>query len=175
MAARTPADRDRYVDLLRAFSITIVVLGHWLIAIIDHDGNYVRVYSAVGVTRGLWLLTWVLQVMPLFFFVGGFSNLKTYEAARRRGESYATFMRGRLARLLTPTAVFLGIWIAIQVVLHVAGVGGDGIVRVSFLPFGPLWFLIVYMAVVALTPVMVALHQHARPWVPVILIGKSVV
>ena len=41
--------------------------------------------NVVGVTRGLWLLTWVLQVMPLFFFVGGFSNAKTYESMRRRG------------------------------------------------------------------------------------------
>ncbi len=176
MSARTPPDRDRYVDFLRAFSITVVVLGHWLIAIIDHSGDYVRVYSAVGVTRGLWLLTWVLQVMPLFFFVGGFSNLKTYEASRRNGESYARFMQARLARLLTPTAVFLGVWVAIQVVLHVAGAGGTGTVRVSFLPFGPLWFLIVYMVVVALTPAMVALHRRARTWVPVVLVaGVAVV
>ena len=171
MAARTPAERDRYVDFLRAFSITVVVLGHWLIAIIDYSNDYVRVYSAVGVTRGLWLLTWFLQVMPLFFFVGGFSNLKTYDASRRKGESYTRFMRARLARLLTPTAVFLGVWVVIQIILHVVDAGGTRTIRLSFLPFGPLWFLVVYMAVVALTPVMVALHRRARLWVPVVLVA----
>ena len=176
MAARTPADRDRYVDFLRAFSITVVVLGHWLIAIIDYSNDYVRVYSAVGVTRGLWLLTWVLQVMPLFFFVGGFSNLKTYEASRRKGESYATYLRARLARLLTPTAVFLGVWLVIQVGLHVTDLGGTRTIRLSFLPFGPLWFLVVYMIVIALTPVMVGLHRLARWWVPAtMVVGVAVV
>ena len=176
MAARTPADRDRYVDFLRAFSITVVVLGHWLIAIINYSDDYIRVYSAVGVTSGLWLLTWVLQVMPLFFFVGGFSNLKTYEASRRKGESYLVFMRARLARLLKPTLVFLGVWVAIQIVLHLLDVGGTRLIRVSFLPFGPLWFLVVYMVVVALTPVMVALHRKLRLWVPVAMVaGVAVV
>ena len=32
MAAQTPADRNRYVDLLRALSIGAVVLGHWIMA-----------------------------------------------------------------------------------------------------------------------------------------------
>ena len=31
MAAKTPHQRNRYVDFLRAVSILIVILGHWLI------------------------------------------------------------------------------------------------------------------------------------------------
>ena len=87
LAARTPATRDRYVDFLRAFSIAAVVLGHWLIGIIWWEHGIIRTTSAIGVTSGLWLATWALQVMPLFFFVGGFSNLVTYRAFRRRGDS----------------------------------------------------------------------------------------
>ena len=30
--AATPAERDRYVDLLRALAIVMVVLGHWTAA-----------------------------------------------------------------------------------------------------------------------------------------------
>ena len=32
MAEQTPAQRNRYVDLLRALSIAAVVLGHWIMA-----------------------------------------------------------------------------------------------------------------------------------------------
>jgi hypothetical protein len=33
----TPASRDRYVDFLRAFSIVVVVIGHWTIALIFRE------------------------------------------------------------------------------------------------------------------------------------------
>ena len=162
MAARTPPSRDRYVDFLRAFSIATVVFGHWLIAIIIWRDGRISVQNVVGVTSGLWLATWVLQVMPLFFFVGGFSNLKTYEAMRARGESYGDFIRSRAARLWKPTAVFVVVWAAVQVVLHAADIGDGGWIRGSMLPFGPLWFLFVYMAVIAATPVMLRLHHRFR-------------
>jgi hypothetical protein len=160
MADATPPDRDRYVDFLRAFSIATVVLGHWFIAIVVWRDDYIRVVNVVGVTRGLWLLTWVLQVMPLFFFVGGFSNAKTYASMRARGEGYLDFTRSRMARLWRPTLVFAAVWAAVEVVLHVLDVGRDGLFRGTFLPFGPLWFLLVYAAVVAATPAMLALHRR---------------
>jgi peptidoglycan/LPS O-acetylase OafA/YrhL len=114
LAAGTPASRDRYVDFLRAFSILVVVFGHWFIALIWREGGEIGVHNAIGVTRGLWLATWLFQVMPVFFFVGGFSNLKTYEAMRARGESLSDFFRVRFERLLQPTAVFVVIWLAIS-------------------------------------------------------------
>ena len=46
--SRTPPDRDRYVDFLRAFSITTVVVGHWFIALIWWKGERVGVYNAVA-------------------------------------------------------------------------------------------------------------------------------
>ncbi|GAB3809914.1 hypothetical protein GCM10027605_46600 [Micromonospora zhanjiangensis] len=36
LAAGTPAGRERYVDLLRAIAIVLVVLGHWLIIEVTH-------------------------------------------------------------------------------------------------------------------------------------------
>ena len=41
--------------------------------------------------------------MPLFFLVGGFANLASWDRAEART---AMFLRRRLARLLRPTAVF---------------------------------------------------------------------
>jgi Acyltransferase family len=165
MAEKTPASRDRYVDFLRAFSIATVVFGHWFIALIWWRNEAIGVYNAVGATSGLWLATWVLQVMPIFFFVGGFSNHKTYGAMKERGEGYGDFMRARAVRLLTPTGVFIGLWLIAQVVFHIVDVGGDRLIRVSFLPFGPLWFLIVYLGVIALTPLTLRLHERFGVWV----------
>jgi hypothetical protein len=174
LASRTPAGRDRYVDFLRAFSISTVVFGHWFIALIWWRDETIGVHNVVGVTSGLWLATWVLQVMPLFFFVGGFSNLKTFEAARRKGESYGQWLRGRAARLLKPTIVFAAVWLAIQILLRVADVGGDGLFRLSKLPFGPLWFLLVYLAVIALTPAMLVAHRRG-PVVAIVTIAGAIV
>jgi hypothetical protein len=100
----TPATRDRYVDFLRAASILVVVLGHWLIAIIAWDHGVIRSTSAIGKQSGLWLATWLFQVMPVFFFVGGYANLVAYDSARRRGDSTADFVRSRVRRLLVRSA-----------------------------------------------------------------------
>ena len=84
----TPASRDRYVDFLRAFSIVVVVVGHWTIALIFWEDGSIFVHNVVGHQSGLWLATWVLQVMPLFFFVGGFSNSLGWGSVSGLGGSY---------------------------------------------------------------------------------------
>ncbi len=168
------------MDFLRAASIVAVVFGHWFIGIIHWDHGVIRTTSAVGVTSYLWLGTWVFQVMPVFFFVGGFSNLVALDASRRRGEPTRVFVARRLERLLRPSLVFLAAWIAIQVVLHVAGIGHPegprlfGQTRLlrgmlppgATVPFGPLWFLAVYLIVVCISPITVALHRRFGLWVP---------
>lgn len=188
LAARTPATRDRYVDLLRAASILVVVVGHWFISINHWERGLLRTTSAIGVTPGMWVLTWVFQVMPIFFFVGGFSNLVTYRSFRRRGEPTRAFVRTRVARLLRPSLVFLGAWLVVQVALHLADVGrpagpsiwGDtALLRgmlppASTLPFGPLWFLAVYLVVVAVSPWTIRLHERFRWWVPGVLLAGSI-
>jgi peptidoglycan/LPS O-acetylase OafA/YrhL len=110
----TPSARDRYVDFLRALSIVIVVVGHWTIALIFWEESKIFVHNVVGHQSGLWLATWVLQVMPLFFFVGGFSNAKGWGPPSTRKVTYHGFMRKRLSRLLRPTIVFVAVWIGGQ-------------------------------------------------------------
>src|SRR5512134_2940572 len=108
LAEGTPATRDRYVDFLRALSICVVVIGHWTIALISWDDGLIRATSAVGRAPGLWLATWVCQVMPVFFFVGGYANLVAFDSTRRRGGSARDFVRDRVRRLLLPASAFLG-------------------------------------------------------------------
>lgn len=169
----TPTTRDRFMDFLRAASIGMVVLGHYLGTVITTTGGRIGQRSLLEGAPQLKLLTWVLQIMPVFFFVGGFSNLVSLDSSRRRGEGAGTFLRRRAERLLKPSLVFLGTWTGIQVVLHAGGWGGTGLIRLSGLPFGPLWFLGVYLGVVAVSPVMAALHRRYRGWVVIGLIGAA--
>jgi fucose 4-O-acetylase-like acetyltransferase len=189
LAARTPATRDRYVDFLRALSILTVVVGHWMIMVIWRQDGLIYNTSAIGVTRGLWLATWLFQVMPVFFFVGGFSNLVAYDGFRRRGESTWSFIRSRVERLLKPSLVLLGVWTVAQVILHLADVGTAtgpdlwGDTRLlrgvkppgTTIPFGPLWFLAVYLIVVAISPWTIALHRRLGLWVPAGLVVGTIV
>lgn len=180
LAALTPSSRDRVMDFLRAASICAVVFGHWLISVISWRGGVITTTSAIGVTSGLWLATWVFQVMPIFFFVGGFSNLVAYESNRARGGSDWDFVRARLRRLLQPSLVFLAVWIVVQVGLHLTNTGAPTgpklwgnthLLRGMYppgatLPFGPLWFLGVYMIVVAIAPFTIRLHRRFSWAVP---------
>ncbi len=189
MVAATPATRDRFMDFLRAASICAVVFGHWFIGMIVWRAGIIRSVSAVGVTSGLWFGTWILQVMPIFFFVGGFSNLVTYDSYRRRGESAWAFVRSRAERLLRPSLVFLGVWAVIQLALHLGDTGApagpriwDGIRLLrgmlppgATIPFGPLWFLGVYLVVVAIAPWTIALHRRFGLWVPAAMVLGAVV
>ena len=188
LARATPATRDRYMDFLRAASIVAVVFGHWFISINHLERDIYSTTSAVGVTSGLWLGTWFFQVMPVFFFVGGFSNLVTYDSFKRRGEPTSAFVRGRLERLLRPSLVYLGFWLAVQMALHLTNIGGPagphlfGDTRLlrgmyppaATLPFGPLWFLGVYLIVVCIAPATIWLHRRFRWWVPAVMVAGTV-
>jgi Acyltransferase family len=161
LAGATPDTRDRYVDLVRAFSIAVVVLGHWLMAIVYFDGHGLEGANALYVVPGLWLLTWVLQVMPLFFIVGGFSNLVAWRGVKRRGETYAEYLRSRTARLMRPTLFFVAVWTGIAAVIGIAAPGSFATMsRATELLAKPLWFLAVYVLVVALAPLMAAFHER---------------
>lgn len=171
MAHETPATRDRYVDFLRAFSISVVVIGHWLSALIIRDSNGIKVYNAVGIIPGMWAITWVLQVMPIFFFIGGFSNFVTYNAFMRKGESKLAFLRTRAIRLFKPTSVFLGVWVLIQVILSLIFKNWSKVFHSIFILLTPLWFLAVYLGLVFVTPVVRKLHILYRAQTLIILVG----
>jgi fucose 4-O-acetylase-like acetyltransferase len=181
LAARTPATRDRYVDFLRALSILVVVVGHWMIGVIYWRDGVIGSSSAIGRTPWLWIATWFLQVMPIFFFVGGFSNLVSYRSSRARGESAWSWLRGRLSRLLKPSLVFVGVWAVVQVILHLADVGAATTPFLrgmrppgATIPFGPLWFLAVYAGVLVLAPLMMWLHERFGMAVVVVMLVGAV-
>lgn len=178
--AATPASRDRVMDFFRAASIIVVVFGHWFIGVIWRRGGKVGTVSAIGLTGWLWIATWFLQVIPLFFFVGGFANYVGYGSFRRKGRSVGAFLWSRAVRLLKPSVVFVGVWVGIEIVLHLMDAGGTGLLRGvrppgATVPFGPLWFLAVYFVVVMASPLTLWLHRRFDVAVPITLIVGAIV
>lgn len=175
LAAATPAGRDRYVDFLRVASIVTVVLGHWLMTTVSRTGDGLTAGNLLSTSPWLWLATWVFQVMPVFFVVGGFANMTSWQSLQRRGGGYVEYLSTRMARLLRPVAVFTAVWLVLPLPLRLTGLSAEQVELVSHVMGQPLWFLGVYLVVVALAPAMVGLHQRHRLGVPVALAAAAVV
>jgi hypothetical protein len=152
MAAQTPQERNRYVDFLRSLSILVVIVGHWLIATAYYvDGTLTSEHLLKTQPKTQWL-TWIFQVMPIFFIVGGYSNAVSLESARRKGIAYAGWLSARLNRLVAPLLVLLIAWAAIAVIMGRFGVSPAVIQMTSQAALIPTWFLAIYIMVVILAP-----------------------
>ncbi|MEM7430928.1 MAG: acyltransferase [Pseudomonadota bacterium] len=152
MAEKTPAERNRYVDFLRAASILVVVFGHWLIATAYYvDGDLTVGHLLKQAPQTHWL-TWLFQVMPIFFIVGGYSNAVSLESAARKGTGYAPWLASRLNRLVAPLLGLLFAWAAIAIIMKFLGVSPGVIQYTSQASLIPTWFLAIYIVVVMLAP-----------------------
>ncbi|WP_329427467.1 acyltransferase [Streptosporangium sp. NBC_01495] len=168
------AQRDRYVDWLRAFSLIVVVVWHWAFTILQWGPGGPSPTSPLGFTSGLWILTWLLQVLPLFFYVGGYVHLLSWNRARERGVGIGTFVSRRIRSLAIPALALAGTWIVFGVIVTRA-FGVDWMDRVVLLVISPLWFIGVYLVLIALLPISLWLHRHYDVLALIWLAGAALV
>jgi len=176
LARRTPDSRNRYVDLLRAVSIMVVVFGHWLMAAPVFTGTGIETNHLLANTTWTHYLTWVLQVMPIFFFVGGYANAASWRAARREGDTYGEWLRARLRRLVLPVLPLLMVWTAGAYALLQSGFDPGLLGVASQVALVPVWFLATYVAVVAFTPLTLGAWERWGWWslvVPALIAGLN--
>lgn len=152
VAARAPSSRDRYVDALRALSILAVVLGHWLVAAPYLTGDGLRAGHLLQMSPWSQWLTWLFQVMPLFFLVGGYAHAASWESTRRRGLPYGQWLTERLRRLFAPVVPLVALWVVVIAVGSATPLDPSLLARASQAALVPLWFLAVYVGVAALVP-----------------------
>ena len=164
LAEQTPETRNRYVDFLRGVSICSVVFGHWLMAAPHYDSGKPHMWHLLAVVPWSQWLTWLFQVMPIFFFVGGYSNMTSWEAARRRGGDYNLWLSGRLQRLLGPVLPLLGTWMAIAIAGQIIGLPPAFLQVGSRIALVPTWFLAVYIMVVLFVPLTYAAWKRWGLW-----------
>lgn len=162
--------RDRFPDLLRSLALGAVILGHWTMGAISVTQDGLHVGNVLNVNRHLWPLTWLLVLIPLFFFVGGFSNATSLSRAAQRGKTGAQWVGARLKSLLLPVLPFLLIVLALVGVALAAGVRTELVLTVAVVVLMPLWFVAVYAVLAVLTPLMWGLHKRFGIWVVVGLV-----
>ncbi|MGW3493915.1 acyltransferase family protein [Streptomyces sp. NPDC001020] len=156
--AATPVERDRAIDALRAFAILGVVLGHWLVTALVADGGTLHTASPLHFMPWLAPISWAFQTLAVFFLVGGHVATKGYASARARGVTYGQWLRARLTRLFRPVAAVLTLWAVATGCLLATGADVDTIHTLVKLALSPMWFLLVFAALTAATPLLARLN-----------------
>ncbi|MGW6918427.1 acyltransferase family protein [Kitasatospora sp. NPDC054939] len=163
--AHTPAHRDRALDGLRALALLSVPVGHWMLGgfTLSADG---ALHNASPLTHlGFFApVSWVLQMLGVFFLVGGHSAVSSLDRARARGTTYGGWLRGRAVRLLRPVLGVAAVWAALVPLLGAVGVPADTLRTASVLVVQPLWYIAVYLGLTALTPLCAAAAGRLGGW-----------
>ena len=163
-------DRDELVDLLRSISTTTVVIWHWVFTIVVWRADGPHADNPIGYVSGLWSLTWVLQVLPLFFVAGGYVHSVAWPPRRRQPAAWRRFAVARAKALAVPAAVLIVVVTAVGLLVGNLHAGPDPwITRSVLLVLSPLWFLVVYLVLVITVPIWHRLDERWGELVPLAL------
>ncbi|WP_432165107.1 acyltransferase family protein [Streptomyces sp. bgisy031] len=174
--ARTPAHRDRAIDGLRALALLAVPMGHWLLGGFSRDGEG-ALHNASPLSSFGFLapISWVLQMLGIFFLVGGYASVLSYRRTLEAGGSTSAWLRGRLARLGRPVLGVTAVCAALIPALYALGVPEQTLHTGSTLVIQPLWFVGVYTVITALTPYCVRAARRLGAWAAAPLLGSVAV
>ncbi len=171
MSAKT---RDQYLDALRAGALMVVVFGHWLATLPRlQEGRMVDTEHLLKIWEPAGLLTWLVQVVPLFVFVSAAASTEGTARRLHQGQRQLHWWAGRALALARPTATYLA---AISVFALVSIYTGGRLL-------GPmnqsltihLWFLVMFLIVQALLPASVEADRRFGLGAVFALVGVAVV
>lgn len=146
--------RDRYPDALRAGALLVVVFGHWIATLPRlEEGRVVATDHLLDIWGPAGMLTWVVQVVPLFVFVSAAVSASGVERRLQQGHDQLEWWAGRALGLARPTVTYLA---ALSVFALISLQTGGRLLS----PFNHsltvhLWFLIMLITVQALLPLSV--------------------
>ncbi|WP_322857573.1 acyltransferase family protein [Mycobacterium shigaense] len=169
LATSTPADRDRAIDVIRIVSLVGVVTGHTVMAI-SIIRNHVLVWENLLTVSPIFrAMTWLLQIMPLFFFAGAAACVSSW----RPGANWGGWLMNRCTRLFRPVFYYLAFWAFGLTALYpllpqhiyepVAGVSVQ-----------LLWFLGAYVLVLAAMPALSRITTPGRLAVGVLAVYGAI-
>jgi hypothetical protein len=120
-----------------------------------------RLGNTLASSTTLQAITWLMQVMPLFFIAGGAASSLSWASATRKDVPYIAWAWQRVQRLLKPVVVYLAVMLPIG-----AGVAQFSESKVSTpllnLMTQLLWFLGIYIIITCLTPFYVYLERNLK-------------
>ncbi|MCD2498279.1 acyltransferase family protein [Microbacterium nymphoidis] len=162
-ALRPASSRDGSVDAVRAVLLGIVVLLHAFMVGVGRDETGAPLLeNAMEHWAGFPALTWVVQIMPLFFVLGGFASFTQWTRLRERGTTASDYVAARVRRLLIPAGGAITAIAVFLAALVISGVPAEVVSVAGFRIGQPFWFLAVYLGCSALVPAMVRLHERHR-------------
>jgi len=159
----TIAKRDLVVDLIRTACVVLVVFVHVTMVGVAAGPDGIAVTSPLQELPWYVAATWIGQVMPLFFVVGGFASAVGWRSTVARGGGARDFVATRLVRLFRPAIPLFAVLAVGLGVATALGTPADLLAEVAFGIGSPLWFLAAYGITQCCVPVMVRLHERA-PW-----------
>jgi peptidoglycan/LPS O-acetylase OafA/YrhL len=167
--------RDSYLDVLRVVAIAAVVVGHWLATGIVYQHGHLDGVDVLGVVAWTSWLTLVLQVVPVFFVVGGYANALSWTRYQATGGSPTNWIRQRALRLLVPTSAYIAVISLAVVVCDLAGVDHNDLSQAAWALALHLWFLAAYLALLVLTPTLYAAQRRFGNRVTIVMVIVAVV
>ncbi|MEV1129103.1 acyltransferase [Agromyces sp. NPDC049794] len=171
---RSGVARDSSVDAIRVVLLVVVFGLHAMMFGVTMGPEGPVLENALANQAWFGPVSWVVQIMPLFFIAGGFSSFHHWRSMRSRGAAPAEYVRGRLGRLVRPLIAVVAVVATGLVALSLAGVPADVVATAGFRVGQPLWFLAVYVGLSALVPLMVRAHERARVLTPLALLAAVV-
>jgi hypothetical protein len=163
LAEATPSTRNRIVDFWRVVAIITVVFGHWLAASIwlMPDDEISLLNSLAWIPYAGWI-TWLVQVMPIFFLAGGYANARGLCKVERGDEQRRDWITARVRRMFTPVIPLLLVWVLLILVMR-SFVPAEVVYAGAMSATVPLWFLAVYLTLTALAPFTYAWWRRSGP------------
>lgn len=159
--------RELSVDLYRVGAVVLIVLGHWLAASVAYrHGTFVRENPLVELPWTQWL-TWIFQTVPLLFLVAGYAGAASW--TRHTGMSFVDWIGKRLRAVLGPTSAYVLVVLVLVAAAVLAHADASAVAISGWAVAMHLWFIPVYLVVVALTPVSVAMHRRWGLFAPLAL------
>jgi len=166
--AATDQGRDRYLDFVRVAAILMVIVGHWVVRVVIAPEGEPEARYLLDIAPDWQWASLIWQVMPLIFLVGGTLNAKSWRRAQSEGMARMAWVQKRAIRLLRPAMVLLFVLIPLWALADVFV--ADALVIDPGIALIPLWFIAAYLAVMALTPFTLAIHE--KGWsVPAIVLA----
>jgi hypothetical protein len=169
LAARTPADRDRAIDVIRITALIAVVAGHTVMATSIIRGGVLFWENLLTTSTVFQALTWIFQIMPLFFFAGVAACVTSWQP----GINWGGWLMKRCTRLFRPVFYYFGFWAVALTVLYPA-LPQHVYEPIAGISIQLLWFLGAYVMVLAATPALYRITSTARFATGVVLVYASI-
>ena len=132
------------------------MFGHCALLLATIDANGLRIGNLLGELPAIAPITWVVQVMPLFFLAGGAAGAYGWHSASPGVHGCSP---GRSA--CAPVFWYLAAWtvglLVVRMTLGAESAAGLGRESVALL-----WFLGVYLVVLAFVPALTRLRRGVR-------------